>query len=419
MALIPSCLFVLIFTIFSMSRWPKLPPSSLFGAETVRRRAKKRRKNECQSSCFQLCRFPHSSLSENNNNMAPKRKSRISQTASPAPAPTSTPSRANTTVAVEIEQRRRPKANADETPKHTKTTTTTTNPEVEEEKDDPAVTNAAIVADPWTDDEEIGLFKGLLKWKPTGMHKHFHLLSLHQHLMSNGYIHPKAPHTRIPGIWAKLDTLYDLEALDEREDAHAAPWSASEDEDEDEDEKDELGHDNEDEPERMHENEFELPDDEFGALMWRARFADNEDDEERESSPPSHEDLMARADSVPVRFTPSFEIAVSEAPQPSATRASKTKKSQAAAAAAAASSKAKSKQPPLNTRRSSRVADSVDPDDDAVEDDDDDDEEGSEGEEQSEGESMASGTPVPKSSKAKTKRKAPVPAKPTTRKRRR
>lgn len=29
-----------------------------------------------------------------------------------------------------------------------------------------------VIDDPWTDEEEIGLFKGLLKWKPTGMCTH-------------------------------------------------------------------------------------------------------------------------------------------------------------------------------------------------------------------------------------------------------
>lgn len=38
-------------------------------------------------------------------------------------------------------------------------------------------------------------------------------------MLQSGTIDPEASHTRIPGIWAKLRTLYDLEQLNEREDA--------------------------------------------------------------------------------------------------------------------------------------------------------------------------------------------------------
>jgi MRG-binding protein len=99
-----------------------------------------------------------------------------------------------------------------------------------------------------------------------GMHKHFRMLSIHNSLLTHGFASPNAPHTRIPGIWAKLRTLYDLGALDERENAYMMNTFSDPDRAEDE------------------LPEFHLPEDEFGEDMWTRRFADSED--EGAESPP-------------------------------------------------------------------------------------------------------------------------------------
>jgi MRG-binding protein len=105
-----------------------------------------------------------------------------------------------------------------------------------------------------------------------GMHKHFRMLAIFESFRSNGFgSGKKAPpnHVRIPGIWAKLNELYDLETLDERENVHAGfvtitstPNSSSEST-----------------PEPP--TEFKLPIDpddpevDFGALLWARRFAND------------------------------------------------------------------------------------------------------------------------------------------------
>lgn len=42
------------------------------------------------------------------------------------------------------------------------------------------------------------------------------MIAISEFLKSQGYAPPNAEHTRIPGIWKKLGTLYNLQALDER-----------------------------------------------------------------------------------------------------------------------------------------------------------------------------------------------------------
>jgi MRG-binding protein len=110
--------------------------------------------------------------------------------------------------------------------------------------------------DTWADDQETQLFKSMIKWKPTGMHKHFRMISIHADMRSHGFASDDAPHTRIPGIWRKLHDLYDLRALDERENAYAF---SEEPDPTDPDESHQLP-------------DFELPEDDFGELMWQRHF---------------------------------------------------------------------------------------------------------------------------------------------------
>ncbi|KAJ5729056.1 uncharacterized protein N7483_003564 [Penicillium malachiteum] len=112
-----------------------------------------------------------------------------------------------------------------------------------------------ILSDPWTDEQETALLKAIIKWKPVGVHKHFRMLAIADFMRSHGYGSATADHLSIPGIWKKLGTLYNLEALDEREDSVITDMNEDED--------------------GVSERycPFELPYDEYGDMMFERRLA--------------------------------------------------------------------------------------------------------------------------------------------------
>ena len=107
--------------------------------------------------------------------------------------------------------------------------------------------------DRWTDDQESALLRACVHWKPVGMHKHFRMIAIRGQLLSEGLINETDEHTSVAGIWKKLGSLYDLAGLDEREDSRVT--------------------DDADNDMQNYWRDFELPRDDFEALMWDRRLA--------------------------------------------------------------------------------------------------------------------------------------------------
>jgi MRG-binding protein len=109
------------------------------------------------------------------------------------------------------------------------------------------------------------------------------MMAIQHQLHSHGFTSHNLPHTRIPGIWEKLDSLYDLETLDHRENAAVGILATPSDTDE-EAEEEEQGQEQWDPAWRKHD--FDLPDDDYKELAWRRRYEDD-----RPSSPEAIEGL--------------------------------------------------------------------------------------------------------------------------------
>ncbi|KAK7184536.1 hypothetical protein DPSP01_012843 [Paraphaeosphaeria sporulosa] len=231
-------------------------------------------------------------------------------------------------------------------------------------QDTGATAEQELLNDAWADEQETQLFKSMMKWKPTGLHKHFRMISIHADLRSHGFAADDAPHTRIPAIWSKVASLYDLRALDEREDAYTFS-----------DDPDPLDPD-----EAPAIPDFELPEDEFGDMIWERRF--HGPDSEASSSPPTlaadDEKLLYVPDMGLLKDQPDGILSQLTESAAEATSASKRGKGTRATKGAAKGAKAGRGQAAKNTKAQSAVSDSAEEEED---DDEDEDESSSESEE--------------------------------------
>ena len=87
------------------------------------------------------------------------------------------------------------------------------------------------------------------------MHKHFRMVNIRDYMLSQGVINLSDKHTSTAGLWRKLESLYDLTRLDEREDSVVADGM------------------DDDGKSLSYWRDFELPRDDFEAMMWDRRLA--------------------------------------------------------------------------------------------------------------------------------------------------
>lgn len=70
----------------------------------------------------------------------------------------------------------------------------------------------------WSIEQETALYKAICRFKPSGKHKHFRMVSIYL-MLNNPAITPSTDPITIEDIWEKLSSLYDLDGLDELEDS--------------------------------------------------------------------------------------------------------------------------------------------------------------------------------------------------------